>query len=226
MGLSDVGNLMCLPVDEIEPGPQTDAHDYLIQEASNLLQASQRNWIPIIVKETGVDEYEVIANSFVYEAVLEAGLEKVWCIIADDSPDTALVSSVLANDVVPKVNLSTATHKQIANALDYLIKQPGTLLKGVSVATASARIEDAPRKYWQTLEPITKLKCRLTKSKLKELRKVFYLEPEPLPDVITDITLLDTFTATELKKMAKKRGLKGYSSLKKSDLIKRLSQVE
>lgn len=223
MGLSDIGNLVCLPFDEIEPGPLTEAHEFLIQEASNLLRICQRNWLPIIVKETDVDQYEVVANSFVYEAIAEAGLEKAWCILVDDSADTALVSSVLAHDAVPRINLSKASRKQISAALDYLIRQPGTLLKGVSVATASARIDSAPRKYWKTLQPITKLKCKLTKGKLKELEKVFYLEPEPLPEVITDRALLETFTAPELRKMATKRGIERTSKLKKAELIKALA---
>ena len=223
MGLSDIGNLMCLPFDEIEPGPLTEAHEFLIQEASNLLRLSQRNWIPIIVKETGIDQYEVVANSFVYEAIAEAGLEEAWCILVDDSIDTALVSSVLAHDTLPRINLSKASRKQISAALDYLIKQPGTLLKGVSVATASTRIDSAPRKYWKTLQPITKLKCKLTKSKLKELEKVFYLEPEPLPEVITDRALLETFTVSELKKMATKRGIERSSKLKKAEIVNALA---
>ena len=224
MGMNDIGNLICLPFDEIEPGPLTEAHDFLIQEASNLLRLSQRNWLPIIVKETGVDQYEVVANAFVYEAVSEAGLEKAWCILADESADTALVSTVLAHDTVPRINLSKASHKQIAAALDYLIKQPGSPLKGVNVATAAGRIEGAPRKYWKTLQPITKLKCKITAGKkLKELEKAFYLEPEPLPEVITDRSLLETFTTADLKKMAKKRGITGYSKLKKTELVNALA---
>ncbi len=219
MGLSDIGNLVCLPFDEIEPGPLTEAHEFLIQEASNLLRSSQRNWLPILVKETGVDQYEVVANAFVYEAVAEAGLEKAWCILVDDSTDTALVSTVLAHDAVPRINLSKASRKQIAAALDYLIKQPGTLLKGVNVPTASSRIDSAPRKYWKTLDPVTKLKCKISKGKLKDLKKVFYLEPEPLPEVITERALLETFTSADLKKMAKKRGVTGYSKLKKTELV-------
>ncbi|MEO1390266.1 MAG: Rho termination factor N-terminal domain-containing protein [Cyanobacteria bacterium J06634_6] len=226
MGLSDVGNLLCLPFDEIEPGPLTEAHDFLIQEASNLLLSTQRNWLPVIVKETGIDQYEVVANSFVYEAVSEAGLEKVWCILVDESEDVALVSKVLANDSLPRINLSKASRKQISMALDYLLKQPGTLLKGVNLAKAVNRIDEAPRRYWKTLDPATKLGCALSKKKLKDLKKVFYLEPEPLPEVITDPTLLNTFTANDLKKMARKRGLKGYSKLKKTDLVKRLSEPE
>ena len=226
MGLSDIGNLICLPFDEIAPGPQTTAHDFLIQEASNLLRKTKRNWIPIIVKETGVDQYEVVANAFVYEAIAESGLEEAWCIMANDDDDIAEVSAVLAHDRAPKVNLSKASHKQIKSVLDYLKKQPDTKLKGVDLAKATGYIERAPRKYWETLMPITKLGCGITAKKIKELKDIFYLEPEPWPEVITDPALLDTFNMAELKKMARKRGLKKYSALKKAALIKRLSEPE
>ncbi|NEZ61188.1 transcription termination factor rho family protein [Leptolyngbyaceae cyanobacterium CCMR0082] len=224
MGLSDIGNLVCLPFEEIEPGQPTNVHDLFLQEAINVLRVSQRNWLPLIVKETGVDQYKVVANTFVYAAISRAGLEEAWCIVVDDSNETAEACSVLAQDGLPRINLSTASRKQIATALDYLLKQPGTLLKGVNLSSATSRIESAPRKYWQTFEPITKLKCKITKGKLKELKKVFYLEPEPIPEIITDPVLLDTFTAAELKKMAGKRGFKRYSKLSKANLIKRLSE--
>lgn len=227
MGLSDIGNLVCLPFDEIEPGLQTTAHDFLIHEASNLLRKTKRNWVPIIVKEIGVDRYEVVANAFVYAAIAESGLEEVWCIMANNDSDIAEVSAVLAHDRAPRVNLSKASHKQIKAALDYLKKQPDSKLKGVDLAKATGRIESAPRKYWETLKPITKLGCRITAKNIQDLQDVFYLEPEPWPDVITDPALLDTFTTAELKKMATKRNIEGRSNLKrKADLIKRLSEAE
>ena len=225
MGLSDIGNLVCLPFDEIEPGPQTTAHDFLIQEASNLLRKTKRNWMPIIVKEIGVDHYEVVANAFVYEAISESGLEEAWCIMVNDDDVTAEASAVLAYDKAPKINLSKASRKQIKSALDYLKKQPDTKLKGVDLAKATGCIERAPRKYWETLTPITKLGCGITAKKIKELKDVFYLDPEPWPEVITDPGLLDTFTVTDLKKMASKRGLKKCSGLKKADLIRRLAEA-
>lgn len=224
MGLNDIGNLLCLPFDEISPGKPTEVHDFLIQESARLLRKSQRNWVPLVVKEIQPDNYEVIGNTYIYEAIAEAGLEKAWCILADDSLDTAEVTAVLAQDAIPRVNLSNASSQQISAALDYLIKQPGSILSRVNVASATSRIDEAPRQYWQTLKPITKLKCGITAGKkLKVLEEIFYLEPQPLPDVITDRKLLSSFNTEELKNMAKKRGIKGYSKLKKGDLITTLA---
>lgn len=224
MGLSDIGNLLCLPFDEIEPGRPTEVHSFLIQESARVLRKSQRNWVPLIVKEIKPDQYEVIGNAYVYEAITEAGLEEAWCILADDTAETAEVAAVLAQDLVPRVNLSKASRQQISAALDYIIKQPGTPLKGVNVASATNRIDEAPRQYWKTLQPITKLKCKITAGKkLKALEKIFYVDPEPLPEVVTDRKLLNSFNTADLKKMAKKRGVTGFSKLKKGDLIEKLA---
>lgn len=223
---SDVGHLMHLYLDEIDPGQGTQAPEYLIQASAHLLnQKGGRNWLPVIVKETGEDSYEVIGNIFAFAVAEAAGLDRVWCIIADDSEDTAQLSKVLAGEETPKINLSKASREEIHLALQYLIEQPGSALKGVKLSVATNRIEEAPRQYWKSLNEITKLKCGITRGKkLDTLKQVFFLTPQPLPDVINDPVLLNSMTATELKKMAKKRDISGYSKMKKSDLVEALSQ--
>lgn len=224
MGLSDVGNLMCLPFDEIEPGQTTAAHEYLIQFAASQLGAEGRNWLPLVVKEIGLDQYQVIGNSFVYAVAAEAELEEVWCIIADDSPETVAITQALAQETLPKTNLSTASREDISVAVDYLLAQPNTPLKGVSHASLVARLDEAPRKYWRNLQPITKLGCRITAGKkLKALEQVFYLTPEPMPEVVTDRRLLESLSTVQLKDIAKKRDIKGVSKLKKPDLVNLLA---
>jgi len=198
----------------------------LIQASAHLLnEKGERNWVPLIVREIEGDRYQVIGNSFIYAVAEEAGLERVWCIIADDSESTAEVTRVLAGEAVPKVNLSKATRDEIKAALEYLIEQPGSPLKMVKLAIATNRIDEAPRQYWKNFDPIVALKCGITKGKkLDALKQVFYLAPQPLPDIITDASLLKTMTATELKKMAKKREIPGCSSMKKDELVAALSQ--
>jgi hypothetical protein len=223
MSLVDVGNLMCLPFDEIEPGPSTDAHEYLIQAAANQIGPVGRNWVPLIVREIGPDQYQVVGHAFIYAVAAVAELQEVWCIIADDTPETAFVTQTLAREVLPKTNLSTASREEISVAIDFLLQQPNTPLKGVSHASLVARLDDAPRQYWQDLKPITKLGCRVTAGKkLQALEQIFYLTPEPLPEIITDPELLDSFNTKQLREMAKKRSLKGYSSMKKADLVELL----
>ncbi|MCX7596680.1 MAG: Rho termination factor N-terminal domain-containing protein [Fischerella sp.] len=225
MSLSDVGNLMCLYMHEINPGKGTDAPEFLIKAAAKaLVESGDRNWVPVIVKEIAEDRYEVIGNAFIYAIAEEAGLERVWCIIADSSEKTSELTRILTGESIPKVNLSTATRDEIQAALQYLIEKPNSELKGVKLAIATNRIDEAPRKYWKNLEPIATLKCGITKGKkLNALKEVFYLTPQPMPEAIADIKVLDTLTVAQLKDMAKKRGISGYNKKKKRDLIEMLS---
>ncbi|AFZ09352.1 hypothetical protein Osc7112_5090 [Oscillatoria nigro-viridis PCC 7112] len=220
-----IGSLMHLYLDEIEPGEGTDAPEFLIKATANILkQKGGRNWLPVIVKETGEDKYQVISNSFVYAVAEEAGLERVWCIIADDSDDTITLTKILAGEDKPKINLSTASRDEIMAALQYLIEQPNSELKSVKLAVATNRIDEAPRQYWKNFEPITSLKCGITKGKkLDAIKSVFYLTPQSMPDTINDVTILRTMTTVELKAIAKKRGIAGITKMKKDALVEALS---
>lgn len=226
MKISNIlGSLMHLYIDEIDPGDATDAPEFLIKATAKILkQKGGRNWIPVIVKETGEDRYQVISNSFVYAVAEEAGLERVWCIIADDNDDTTTLTKILAGEEKPKINLSTASRDEIMAALQYLIEQPNSELKSVKLAVATNRIDEAPRQYWKNFEPITSLKCGITKGKkLDAIKSVFYLTPQSMPDTINDVTILRTMTTVELKAIAKKRGIAGITKMKKDALIEALS---
>jgi len=215
-----IGNLVHLYLSNIEIANPTDAPEFLIKAAAQMLQRSGgRNWLPIIVKMLGQDRYQVIGNSFVYAIAKEANLERVWCIIADEKEETALLSRVLAREATPKINLSIATREEIMAGLRFLIESPQKLLKGVDLDIATNRIEAAKdRKYWTGFEPITKLKCGITKTKVDALKNIFYLTPEPTPIVVD----LSKMTLSQLKVIAKQKGISFPSKITKSALLKLL----
>jgi hypothetical protein len=241
--LSDIGNLMCLDLAIIEPGEVTKAPEFIINAtAKELSNTDGRNWIPLVVKEIAEDLYQVIGNSFVYAVAEAAGLEKVWCIIADNSEKTAEITKILAGEAIPKTNLSTASRDEIKAALEFLVEQPTSILKGVKIPVATNRIDEAPRQEWKSLNPITKLKCGITAGKkIKALEQVFYLDSQPKSKPTlhsntfdkntevngngkeAEIVKYDNMTIKQLKEEAKKRKLSNYSNLNKSQLIKLLT---
>ncbi|BAQ61358.1 hypothetical protein GM3708_1764 [Geminocystis sp. NIES-3708] len=227
----EMGNLISLYVDEIEINNPCDLPQFLIKASAKILnQQGGINWIPVIVKQIGESQYEVIGNSFIFAIALEAGLERVWCIVADDSDQTTELSQILAQEKIPKINLSKASRDEIKSALEYLIEKPDSVLKTVKLAIATTKIEESPRQYWQNFDEIIKLKCGITKGKkLDSLKEVFYLTPECLPktetttiikpDNINEVQSLENETLKNLKIIAKEKGIKGFSKMKKGDLI-------
>ncbi|MGD1806176.1 Rho termination factor N-terminal domain-containing protein [Dapis sp. BLCC M126] len=307
--LSKIGKLIHLYMDEIEAGDGTNAPDFLISSTAKFMnETGGRNWIPVIVKEVGEDQYQVIGNSFIFAVAEAAALEKVWCIIADESEETEKISKILSGEKIPQINLSTATRDEIKAAIQYLIEKPDSQLKRVKLPVVTNRIDEAPRQYWKDFKPITKLGCGITTAKVNALKEVFYLTPQPIPEpekvnlsiatkdeikaalqyliekpdsklkqvdlekatncideaprlywkdfkpitklgcgitkakvnllkevfyltpeliseIITDRNVLNSMTVTELKKMAKKQEIPGYTKKKKEELVELLSAI-
>ena len=180
----NIGKLMHLPLADIEPGEEFFESEFIITAAAEVIrQAGGHNWIPVIVKEIGDYQYQVVSNHFVYAVAQEAELERVWCIVIEAEPKSIEQVKILAREVSPKVNLTTASRDTILAALRYLIAEPGSALKGLDAVVAANRIAEANRKTWSSFSPITTLKCGITKGKkLDTVAKVFFLsEPSPLP---------------------------------------------
>lgn len=187
MGKYDnVGQLMHLPLDHI--APVEELYDATFSEftvnaaAEAILNTDGRNWMPIIVKEIGDYQYQVVSNHFVYTVAQAANLERVWCIVIPADNTLIQQAKILAREETPKINLSKASGNSILAALRYLASEPNTALKGVDVIVAANRIEEANRSKWSDLSPISQLKCGITKGKkLDALSKVFFVEPPPPP---------------------------------------------
>ena len=222
--------LMYLWLHEISVPEPTDAPQFLLDVVSEALkQSGGKNWIPVIVKEVSNGEYAVVANSFIYAAAENAGLEKVWCVIVDHDESAEYLTKVLAREIVPKLDLASASYEQIQSALEYVSEKPNSALKGFKILVAVNRIAEAPRHNWKSLDELTKLKCGITKGKkLDALKEVFTLNAKSVKATVEvseakPTQSLDSLSLTELKAMAKEKKLKGYSKKTKAELVDLLS---
>ena len=221
---SDVGQLKKFYLENIVPNDDSNESEFLVNATAKILiKNGGRNWIPLIVKETGEDQYQVVGSNFIHTVAEAAGLEKVWCIVIEPTPEAEETTKVLAKEIVPKVNLSNASRDEIKATLQYLISQPGSPLKTVNLLSATEKLEQASRKYWTDFDPITKLSCGITKGKkLDSLKEVFYLMP--LQKELPSIDELKALSLPALRKIAKEKAVVGYAKMSKVALLDYFSQ--
>jgi len=176
----NIGKLMHLKLSKIESAEPCSESEFIIAGAAEaVLQAGNRNWIPIIVKETGDYQYQVVSNHFVYAVAQQAKLDLVWCIVIDPKPSNIEQAKILAREANPKVNLSTASKDTIIAVIKYLVKEHNW--KNVKPVETANKIVDSNREQWSDFTPLTKLQCGLTKARLDFLAKVFSISPPPPP---------------------------------------------
>ncbi|XGV99643.1 MAG: hypothetical protein ACAF41_11980 [Leptolyngbya sp. BL-A-14] len=180
----NVGQLMCLPIDSILPTDDYAAPpEYIVAAAAEaLLKTGGHNWMPLLVEEVEDYTYRAVTNHFVYVVATQAGLEELWCLVIKSSTPDIEQARILAGEVTPKVNFTTASRETIKSVLKHLVNQPGSPLKTVDATIAASKIAAVDRSTWQDFTPITKLGCGITKGKkLDALSAVFYLTPPPPP---------------------------------------------
>jgi roadblock/LC7 domain-containing protein len=181
---NDIGKLMHLPLENIEPEEMFSAPEFLVNAAAEaVVKAEGRNWLPLIVKETEEYHYQVVSNSLVYAVAQKAQLERVWCIVIDPKPEHIEQVKMLTGESKPKVNLNTASRETIKSALEYLLQEPNSSLKESDLLKATSKISEANRENWSNFNEITKLKCGITGKKLDALKQVFFLAPPPKQEI-------------------------------------------
>ncbi|MEH2452160.1 Rho termination factor [Nostoc sp.] len=223
----NIGKLMDLKLTDIEPGEKFSESEFIIKAAAeSILQADGRNWIPIIVKQIDDYKYQVVSNHFIYTVAQQAKLKRVWCIVISPESQNIEQAKILAKEVLPQVNLNTASRDTILAALKYLISEPNSALKGVDPIVATNRIEESNRKTLSNFNPIIPLRCGITKGKkLDALAKVFFLSPPPPPEPTPKIVSIksasrdDVFTRLSYLSKSQIDGFEAIDIEKSSDVI-------
>jgi hypothetical protein len=197
--LRDIGQLIQVPIEQIEFDGECDMPPYQVAALSERLRKPElRNWVPVIVQEPTPRQYQVVSNGHVLSAMKAAGHEYVWVVVVPDDSDTEIQIKLLTGKLQLRVNICTADYETILAALSSCRQQ---LSPKFDVAIATERILKAPgRRGWTTLQPLTKLQCGLSAASLKVLRNVFETIPEKIeiePIIINTASKCELLEALE-----------------------------
>ena len=125
-----------LNLNKIKPGrfqPRSNFDDVKLQELTNSIK-NQGVLSPILVRELGLNEYEVIAGERRLRAAKRAGLESIPCLVDQKQDKDALVSALIEN--LQREDLNPVEE---ARGLDRLKREFGLTQDEVAASTGKAR---------------------------------------------------------------------------------------
>ena len=123
-------------LNKIKPGrfqPRSNFDDVKLQELTNSIK-NQGVLSPILVRELGLNEYEVIAGERRLRAAKRAGLESIPCLVDQKKDQDALVSALIEN--LQREDLNPVEE---ARGLDRLKREFGLTQDEVASSTGKAR---------------------------------------------------------------------------------------
>lgn len=181
--LKSIGQLIRVPIEQVELTKEYDIPAYYVGVlAEKLKDAEVRNWVPVIVQEQALREFQVVENGHILDAMRAAGQEYVWVVVVPDDSQVEDQVSLLLGKSLLKVNLCTASYEMILAGLSHLVDNPAHKLNSLPITLVAERIlQDSSRFAWTSLQPLTKLGFKsITTAKLKVFAEVFEAKPEPI----------------------------------------------
>jgi len=165
----ELGEILRIPIEFVENKSKVKLNTTLVKSLANKLKASNKNILPIIVKQKSEDEYEAIHNTLILEAAKQAGLEFVWCIAVDEKMESQILAET---GELFQVSLLDSSEKEIIEALTFA-RDTETALKKLEPAKIAKVIVSARTPSWKDLKPLSKLKCGVGAKAVPVLSKYF-----------------------------------------------------
>ena len=167
-----LGQVLRLPAQFIE-GSST-ANPNLIQQLANVLKEREKNILPVVVQELEEDHYQAVFNLHILDAVKQANLDFVWCVVVDEAMliQTQLEAGIFETqtpqvNVQPaQVNVLTASQEEIQQILEQIKGNHSDFSKIVPKKVAKAIVDYRQTKKPKNLTFITSLKCGIGKAKI------------------------------------------------------------
>jgi hypothetical protein len=165
----ELGEILRIPCEFVETRSKTKSNAILVKSLAVKLKASNKNILPIIVKQKSEDNYEAIHNTLILEAAQHAGLEFVWCIPIDSQMEAQILSET---GELFQVSLLDSSEKELIEALTF-VRDTEATLKKIDPAKIAKIIVSARTPSWKDLKPLSKLKCGVGAKAVPILSKYF-----------------------------------------------------
>lgn len=182
------------------------------------------NLIPLLVRRTKAyseeEEYELVYGADWCLVAKELDIEKLWVWVFDMTDEEAATAKEemrqlleIGNDEPSQVVTETNTREpELIQQLDKLFQQVATLNSKIDSISTSV-------KQPQTTENQSKLSDEVIKQIITIVKQVVEETNNKVPDY-------STMTLTQLREIAKKKKIKGYSNMNKEPLITALKEFD
>lgn len=117
----DPGTLLHLYANEVSHNQEIN--QALVNQYKTQIQQSGRNWVPVVVIQTGAETFDVINGAEILEACNQLGIHKVWCIIADETALNWAPNAEPTTEPVAEPEPAKRTYRQMQAALKEYKKQ-------------------------------------------------------------------------------------------------------
>ena len=204
-----------IPVSEITPGRFQPRQDFNNEKISELASSIQKHGVlsPILVREVGLNTFEVIAGERRLRATKIAGLESIPCLIDQKEDQNALEAALIEN--LQREDLNSVEE---ARGYDRLKREFGLTQEDVANATGKARSTIANSLRLLTL-PQSVLEL-LSQGALEKghAKLLVSLDPDKAANLAKQI-IASGFTVREAQKLTAKKTTKNSPKTKPKDVL-------
>ena len=204
-----------IPVSEITPGRFQPRQDFNNEKISQLSSSIQKHGVlsPILVREVGLNTFEVIAGERRLRATKIAGLESIPCLIDQKEDQNALEAALIEN--LQREDLNSVEE---ARGYDRLKREFGLTQEDVANATGKARSTIANSLRLLTL-PQSVLEL-LSQGALEKghAKLLVSLDPDKAANLAKQI-IASGFTVREAQKLTAKKTTKNSPKTKPKDVL-------
>lgn len=198
---SETSGVLQLNVDFIKPCPFQPRKHFAESELAELAESIKQNGVlqPIITRQLGQDEYEIIAGERRWRACKIAGLRFIPVVLREASDKEVLHYAIIEN--IQRENL---TPLEESESYEQLRKEFNYTHESLAAALGKSRSYISNLLRLNTLSPKTKEQIKKHKISLSHARALLSLSPKEQEEFFKDIGSRKT-TVRQLEKKAREK---------------------